>query len=84
VIRTLVYWAEADIAAFAKQKEFPILPCDLCGSQDNLQRKIMSKMLDDLETQRPGTKQIMLAALGNVVPTHLLQYVAPKRFLRRA
>ena len=55
-----------------KNKAFPILPCDLCGSQENLQRKQMAKMLDELELNRPGTKAIMFAALGNVVPSHLL------------
>lgn len=79
VIRPLVYCAEEDIAAFAKERAFPILPCDLCGSQDNLQRKIVGKMLEDMERERPGTKQIMLAALGNVVSTHLLQTEQPTR-----
>ena len=72
VIRPLVYCAEEDIRAFSELMAFPILPCDLCGSQDNLQRKIIGKMIDDLEANRPGTKQIMLAALQNVRPSHLL------------
>jgi tRNA 2-thiocytidine biosynthesis protein TtcA len=72
VIRPLVYCAEEDIAAFSQAMEFPILPCDLCGSQDNLQRKLVGRQLDDLERVRPGTKQIMLAALQNVRPSHLL------------
>ena len=72
VIRPLVYCAEEDIRAFAKAQGFPILPCDLCGSQDNLQRKIVGRMLDDIERARPGTKQIMLAALQNVRPSQLL------------
>jgi tRNA 2-thiocytidine biosynthesis protein TtcA len=72
VIRPLLYCAEEDIAAFATEKAFPILPCDLCGSQDNLQRKVIGRMLTGLEAERPGTKQIMLAALRNVVPSHLL------------
>jgi tRNA 2-thiocytidine biosynthesis protein TtcA len=72
VIRPLVYCAEEDIRAFAEEAGFPILPCDLCGSQDNLQRKQVGRMIDDLERQRPGTKAIMLAALGNVRPSHLL------------
>ena len=72
VIRPLVYCAEEDIQAFAQSAAFPILPCDLCGSQDNLQRKQVGKLLDDLERQRPGTKAIMLAALQNVRPSHLL------------
>lgn len=72
VIRPLVYAAEEDIRVFAAEQAFPILPCDLCGSQDNLQRKIIGRMIDDLETQRPGTKGIMLAALSNVRPSHLV------------
>ena len=72
VVRPLVYCAEEDIRAFSDLVAFPILPCDLCGSQDNLQRKIVGRMIDDLETQRPGTKAIMLAALRNVHPSHLL------------
>src|SRR5687767_11775323 len=72
VIRPLAYCAEEDVAAFAKEKEFPILPCDLCGSQDNLQRKIVGRMLDDLEREHPGMKNVMLAAVQNVRPSHLL------------
>ena len=72
VIRPLVYCAEEEIAAYAKALAFPILPCDLCGSQDNLQRKIVGTMINDLEAKTPGTKAIMLAALQNVRPSHLL------------
>jgi tRNA 2-thiocytidine biosynthesis protein TtcA len=72
VIRPLVYCAEEDIAAYARALEFPILPCDLCGSQDNLQRKIVGAMINDLEAKTPGTKTSMLAALQNVRPSHLL------------
>jgi tRNA 2-thiocytidine biosynthesis protein TtcA len=72
VIRPLVYCAEDDIRVFAEAEGFPILPCDLCGSQDNLQRKVVGRMIDDLERARPGTKQIMLAALQNVRPSQLL------------
>ncbi|MFO0755232.1 MAG: tRNA 2-thiocytidine(32) synthetase TtcA [Byssovorax sp.] len=71
VIRPLIYCAESDLRDFAKEQAFPILPCDLCGSQENLQRKAMSRMLDDLEDKHPGTKQNMLAALRNVRPSHL-------------
>jgi len=52
--------------------KFPILPCDLCGSQENLQRKIVGRTLDALEADRPGTKSIMLAALQNVRPSQLV------------
>ena len=72
VIRPLVYCAEEDIRAFAEAQAFPILPCDLCGSQDNLQRKVVGRMIDELERARPGTKAVMLAALQNVRPSHLL------------
>jgi tRNA 2-thiocytidine biosynthesis protein TtcA len=72
VIRPLAYCAEEDIAAYAKASKFPILPCDLCGSQDNLQRKIVGEMLNDLEAKHPGIKAVMLAATQNVRPTHLL------------
>lgn len=72
VIRPLIFAAEAHIARFAELQGFPILPCDLCGSQENLQRKQMQRLLDSLEAQNPGTKASMLAALRNVRPTHLL------------
>src|SRR3954447_6698273 len=72
VIRPLAYCAEEDIAAYSKEKAFPILPCDLCGSQDNLQRKIVGGMINDLEEKHPGIKAVMLAATQNVRPSHLL------------
>ncbi len=72
VIRPLVYCAEEDIVEFSKLRAFPILPCDLCGSQDQLQRKVVGALLNDLEAKNPGTKQVMLAALQNVRPSHLL------------
>jgi tRNA 2-thiocytidine biosynthesis protein TtcA len=72
VVRPLVYCAEEDIRAFSDLVGFPILPCDLCGSQDHLQRKVVGRMLDQLESDRPGTKAVMLAALQNVRPSHLL------------
>jgi tRNA 2-thiocytidine biosynthesis protein TtcA len=72
VIRPLAYCAEEDIAAFATAQKFPILPCDLCGSQDNLQRKIVGQLINDLEEKHPGIKNVMLAALQNVRPSQLL------------
>jgi len=72
VIRPLVYCAEEDIRAFAEAAAFPILPCDLCGSQEQLQRKQVGRLVEQLERDRPGTKAVMLAALQNVVPSHLL------------
>jgi tRNA 2-thiocytidine biosynthesis protein TtcA len=72
VIRPLVYCAEEDIQAYATHVGFPILPCNLCGSQENLQRKAVGRMLDDMEARQPGVKTIMMAALQNVRPSHLL------------
>jgi tRNA 2-thiocytidine biosynthesis protein TtcA len=71
VIRPLIYCAEEDLIAFAEEQKFPILPCDLCGSQENLQRKAISKLLADLDARCPGARRNMLAALGNVRPSHL-------------
>ena len=71
VIRPLIFCAEEDLAAFAEEQKFPILPCDLCGSQDNLQRKAISRMLADLDARCPGARRNMLAALSNVRPSHL-------------
>jgi tRNA 2-thiocytidine biosynthesis protein TtcA len=71
VIRPLIYCAEDDLAAFAKEQDFPILPCDLCGSQENLQRKAISRLLAELDQRHPGARRNMLAALGNVRPSHL-------------
>ena len=72
VVRPLVYCAEDDIRAFAELAAFPILPCDLCGSQDNLQRKAMARLLDGVERENPGAKNVMLSALQNARPSHLL------------
>jgi len=71
VIRPLAYAAESDLAAFAAERKFPILPCKLCGSQDEAQRKQMKALLNDLESKHPTLRQSMLAALGNVNPSHL-------------
>jgi tRNA 2-thiocytidine biosynthesis protein TtcA len=81
VIRPLAYAAEADLAAFAEDRGFPILPCKLCGSQTDAQRKQMKALLVELERKHPTLRASMLAALGNVNPSHLydrrLQSSAP-------
>lgn len=72
VIRPLVFCAEDDIATYAGERGFPILPCNLCGSQDNLKRQQMKRLLSTLEQENPRIRGNMLAALGNVSPSHLL------------
>lgn len=72
VLRPLVYAAEEDLAKFAEAMRFPIIPCNLCGSQDGLQRNAMKKMLNDIEAKMPGRKDTMIRALANVRPSHLL------------
>ncbi|MBM3352466.1 MAG: tRNA 2-thiocytidine(32) synthetase TtcA [Betaproteobacteria bacterium] len=72
VIRPLVYVAENDLAAFAEQKAFPIIPCTLCGSQQNLQRKVVGRMLQEWARTEPGRIQSILRALTDVRPSHLL------------
>ena len=79
VIRPLAYASEAMIARFAELQEFPILPCNLCGSQENLQRNQMQALLTSLEEKHPGTRASMLAALRNVRPTHLFDHGLWKR-----
>ena len=72
VLRPLAFAAEQDLARFAEAMRFPIIPCDLCGSQDGLQRNAMKAMLDDIERRMPGRKDTMIRALANVRPSHLL------------
>lgn len=72
VLRPLSYCAENDLAKFADAMRFPIIPCDLCGSQDGLQRNAMKEMLLDIERRMPGRKDTMIRALANVRPSHLL------------
>jgi tRNA 2-thiocytidine biosynthesis protein TtcA len=77
VLRPLIYCAEPDLAKFAEHMQFPIIPCDLCGSQEGLERNAMKAMLDDIERRMPGRKDVMIRALGNIRPSHMLD---PKLF----
>jgi tRNA 2-thiocytidine biosynthesis protein TtcA len=72
VIRPLVYVAEDDLAAYAEAKRFPIIPCDLCGSQPTLQRKQVKQMLREWEKRHPGRVDSMFRALSNLTPSHLM------------
>ena len=71
VIRPLAYCKETDIAEYAELKEFPIIPCNLCGSQENLQRQVVKGMLQDWEQRTPGRLDIMFRSLQNVAPSQL-------------
>ncbi len=71
VIRPLAYSREKDIARYAMAKQFPIIPCNLCGSQENLQRKVVKMMMQDWDRKHPGRIETMFRALQNVVPSHL-------------
>lgn len=77
VLRPLAYVAESDCERFANAMKYPIIPCDLCGSQEGLQRVQVKKMLDEWETRSPGRRQVMFRALMNVRPSHMLD---PKLF----
>lgn len=96
VIRPLIECPESTIREYAALRAFPILPCNLCGSQPNLKRDAMTALLDSLEERSPDVRSVMFAALQNVVPTHLLDHdllaawsarparVAPKAVVPRA
>ena len=71
VIRPLAYCKEADIEAYAAARRFPIIPCKLCGSQENLQRQTIKTMLRAWEKQAPGRLDTIFASLRNVTPSHL-------------
>src|SRR5690606_24699191 len=71
VIRPLAYVREDDIAAYADAKRFPIIPCNLCGTQENLQRKQVKRMLDEWERETPGRIDQIARALGDVRPSQL-------------
>lgn len=72
VIRPLAYCNEKDIARFARGMDFPIIPCNLCGSQENLQRQNIKEMLTEWESRYPGRSQNIFTAMQNIVPSHLL------------
>jgi tRNA 2-thiocytidine biosynthesis protein TtcA len=77
VLRPLAYIAEQDCERFARAMNYPIIPCDLCGSQEGLQRVQVKRLLDEWEARTPGRRQVMFRALANVRPSHLLD---PKLF----
>ena len=72
VIRPMAYLWEKDLAQYAELQNFPIIPCDLCGSQENLKRRRIKRLINELQQEIPGIRSSMLTALGNATPTHLL------------
>jgi len=72
VIRPLAYVREDDLSAYAQEKGFPIIPCNLCGSQEHLQRRVVRDMLRQWEKQHPGRAESILRALGDVRASHLM------------
>jgi tRNA 2-thiocytidine biosynthesis protein TtcA len=72
VIRPLAYVAEADLVAYAAWRRFPIIPCNLCGSQENLKRKEVTRMIEDWDRKHPGRSWNIFNALSSVVPSHLM------------
>jgi tRNA 2-thiocytidine biosynthesis protein TtcA len=74
VIRPLAYCWEPEISEYAAQREFPIIPCDLCGSQSNLKRARIKRLISELEQEVPNIRSSLLTAVGNVVPSHLLDH----------
>ena len=77
VIRPMAYVAEREIERYATARKFPIIPCNLCGSQENMQRRIIKQMLKAWELEHPGRSETIFSALRNVVPSHLAD---PKAF----
>lgn len=84
VIRPLIECAESEIGALAAELAFPIIPCNLCGSQEGLKRDAMTQLLADLEKQNPHVRSVMLNALRNVRPTHLLDRDVARAWAERA
>ena len=72
IIRPLAYCSESDLSEYAALRNFPIIPCDLCGSQENLKRARIKQLIADLEKEIPHIRSSMLTATGNIIPTHLL------------
>jgi tRNA 2-thiocytidine biosynthesis protein TtcA len=75
VIRPLIYCKEKDLVAYAEVQDFPIIPCDLCGSQKNLQRQVIKDMMQQWDKKFPGRLETMFTALRNVQPSHLVDNV---------
>jgi tRNA 2-thiocytidine biosynthesis protein TtcA len=71
VIRPLAYCREEDIATYAEARAFPIIPCNLCGSQENMQRKVVKRMLEEWEKSNPGRSETIFRAMGNIAPSQL-------------
>jgi tRNA 2-thiocytidine biosynthesis protein TtcA len=71
VIRPLAYCRERDIERYAAERDFPIIPCNLCGSQENLQRQVIKQMLQDWDKRHPGRLETIFSSLQNVAPSHL-------------
>ena len=71
VIRPLAFCQEEDIRRYAEFRQYPIIPCTLCGSQENMQRKKVKKMLEDWEREAPGRTELIMRSLANAVPSHL-------------
>ena len=74
IIRPLAYCSERDLSEYAALRQFPIIPCDLCGSQENLKRARVKRLIADLETEIPHIRSSMLTATGNVISSHLLDH----------